>query len=141
MKVLVDLNVWLDIALRQQQYPDSAKCLRVLEENNAQICFPALGYTTLVYLIEKFLDKKAAMSFTDFLLLQRVAILGFAEQEIIKAKQLKFKDHEDACVGATALLNRCDFIISRNEKDFINSPIKLLTPTRVIEKYIDAKNA
>jgi predicted nucleic acid-binding protein len=133
MKALLDLNIWLDLALRQEQFPESAACLKELENQGFQICFPALSYTTLVYLIEKFLHKKAATSFVDHLLHQHISFLPFTEQEIAKAKQLNFKDHEGACVCATAILSRCDLIITRNEKDFIHPPIKVIAPKNFIK--------
>jgi predicted nucleic acid-binding protein len=44
------------------------------------------------------------------------------------ALALGLKDHEDACVVATAVAERCDLIVTRDVRDYRNSPIEVKSP-------------
>ena len=136
MKVLLDTNIWLDIALRSSQFPESLESLKFLEEKQTRICFPLCAYTTVYYLIGKFLNKTAASDFTDSLLTQHIEFLSFSERDVQRAKQLNFKDHEDACVCSTAIAHNCQLIITRNEKDFRYSPIKVRHPKKILQNIL-----
>ena len=41
------------------------------------------------------------------------------------------KDFEDALQASAAELNKIEIIITRNKKDFTNSPVKVLTPKEI----------
>ena len=56
-----------------------------------------------------------------------VAILD--SENIRKANRYKINDHEDALQYAMAIQNTCEYLITRNTKDFKNmSKIKIMTP-------------
>lgn len=128
MKVLVDLNVWLDIALRPKDYPDSPKFYRQCLTSGRQLYVPASGYTTLYFIIKNYLNKAAALEFLGNLENDGVEILSFGKLEVSLAKQLQFNDFEDACIAATALKHSCEVIVTRNTKDFSKSPVKVISP-------------
>ncbi len=122
MKVLLDLNIWIDLAARPRSFPASVKIYRKLEQEAHTICFPLCGYTTVYYLIEKVLGPNAALSFMRTLSDRSVRLLTFGLPEVALAHKLQFSDHEDGCVAATALNYGCDFVVSRNLRDFKGSP-------------------
>ena len=41
-------------------------------------------------------------------------------------------DYEDAVAAAAAKKAKCDYIITRNKRDFTNSPVPALTPGEVL---------
>jgi hypothetical protein len=44
------------------------------------------------------------------------------------------KDFEDSIIMSSASLNNMNYIITRNLKDFKNSPVRAITPSEIIEE-------
>ena len=59
-------------------------------------------------------------------------------EDIVNAVESDMSDYEDAVIAATAKRNRIDFIITRNTKDFKESPVPALTPSQFIETSLKA---
>ncbi len=54
---------------------------------------------------------------------------------------MSFKeDFEDAVVAVLADVNNCQYIITRNESDFKQSPVPALTPEDFVKKHALAKD-
>jgi predicted transcriptional regulator len=51
------------------------------------------------------------------------------------AANLGFSDFEDAVATSTAIREHSDYIITRNIKDFSNSPIPVITPIDFLHKH------
>ena len=62
------------------------------------------------------------------MLTQVFAFADFTKNDMQAAAQLRWSDYEDAIQAVTAKRIKADYIITRNEKDFLNSPIPLSTP-------------
>jgi hypothetical protein len=52
--------------------------------------------------------------------------------DITAALPMNISDFEDAVVAAIAKREKADFIITRNEADFANSPVPALSPARFL---------
>lgn len=50
------------------------------------------------------------------------------------------RDYEDALLATCAKRRKLDLIITRNLKDFAESPIKAVTPDDVLAKFFKRKN-
>lgn len=132
-KLLVDLNVWIDLASVGGDYAVSSKFIRLARERSDSICFPLAGYTAVYYVLRKIIGGRASVDFLVELSEGWVRMLAFGPQELAIAQSLTvMKDHEDASISATAITNRCSTIVTWNVKDFKNSPIKALTPEQVM---------
>lgn len=132
MRVVLDINIWCDVAFRKALYPDSGKLFKALNNGAGTLCLPCSGYTTLFYLISKNVSKLAAHDFLDGLEKLGVELLSFGASEVGLARKLRFSDFEDACVAATATQQRCDFIATRNIADFRASPVKAMEPEKLL---------
>ena len=136
MKVLLDLNIWIDIAARRKSFPESRELLRHLQMKHYEVCFPLSTYTTFHYILCQLLGKKPALIFCKLLYQRKVSFLPFGIGEIERAQALNFTDQEDACVAASALNHNCDLIITRDKKGFRNSPVECMTPKELLAKMI-----
>ena len=58
MKIALDLNIIIDLALRQKAFPESAQAYVKLLLDGQQLGLPLCGYTTLFYLLNRGLGKK-----------------------------------------------------------------------------------
>jgi predicted nucleic acid-binding protein len=128
MRILIDTDVVLDVALaRQPHLAASADVLRWAETHGTA----AVSWHTLpncAYLL-----KNSGRSFLEHLLaLVHVAQVGTAEAR--RALHLPFGDLEDAFQAASALAWQADFIVSRNLRHFAKSPVPALSPAAFLRK-------
>jgi len=54
--------------------------------------------------------------------------------DLIRAAELEFSDYEDALQSVCALRVKADYIVTRNTKDFKNSPVPAITPSELFGK-------
>ncbi len=135
MNILLDANIYIDIACRPSLQLASVNLFKKLVLSpGIDVCLASCSYTDIFYLISKLTEKKHALEFFQTLEKANVQFLDFTEKEIRFAKTLKFNDHEDACVCATAVLNNCSLIVTRDVKDFKNSPTKIRTPSQFLRE-------
>lgn len=135
MKVLFDLNVFLDVLQeRQPHYPSSAAALsKVLTDDIAGV-FPAHGVTTLYYLVARHVSKSRADRLVDWLI-DRFDIAPVDRATLVRARSLAMKDFEDAVVASAAELTACSLIVTRNIADFTRSPVTALSPEEFLESW------
>jgi len=131
MKVLVDTDVLLDVALARAPHVDaSADVLRWAERTgDAAVAWHSL--TNCAYLL-----KDSGRPFLEQLL-RIVSVATVGDPEARRALALPMRDLEDAFQSASALAWKAEYIITRNVKDYRNSPVKALSPSAFLKK-IDA---
>ena len=128
MKLFIDANVVLDLILKRYPFFDNiAEILTVAENKNYTLCLSSITFVNVNYIACKFTDKKNVLeSLKKLRILFDVLIVSDAE--IDKALYSKFNDFEDAVQHYCALKYKCDYIITRDLKDFKNSEITVMTP-------------
>nr|VFK46034.1 MAG: Predicted nucleic acid-binding protein, contains PIN domain [Candidatus Kentron sp. TC] len=128
MKVMVDLNVLLDVVQdRKPFYPASARVLSVLLQEESTGCVPGHALTTLHYILSRENSARTADEFIDWLL-TRFEIVGENHGIFARARSLEMSDFEDAVVASAAENAGCQWIVTRNPKDFLASPVMASTP-------------
>lgn len=131
MKLMLDLNVLLDVLQqRQPHYAASAHLLDYCLRKQSG-CIAAHALTTLHYLMTKYANRAQADEVIDWLL-QNFAIIPAEKATFLRARTLNFSDFEDAVVCAGAEESHCQFIITRNSKDFARSSMPALTPAEFL---------
>lgn len=132
MKLFIDANVVLDLILKRYPFFDNiAEILTVAENKNYTLCLSSVTFVNVNYIACKFTDKKNVLeSLKKLRILFDVLIVSGAE--IDKALYSKFNDFEDAVQYYCALKYKCDYIITRDLKDFKNSEIPVMTPTEFL---------
>ena len=127
MKLMVDLNVILDVLMNRQ--PFAGDSLAVC--NGADRCLvSAHMVTTAVYLTEKF-GSEASKATLDFLL-NNFTVVQCNAKILAAARLLEFNDYEDAVVAVSAQKARCHYIVTRNPRDFVRSPVPAITPSEFL---------
>ena len=132
MKLFLDANVVLDLILKRQPFFDNiAKIITVAENKNYKLLISSVTFVNVNYIACKFADKKNVL---ESLKMLRIVfdVLSVSETEIDKALYSKFNDFEDAVQHYCALKNNCNYIITRDLKDFKNSEIPVMTPTEFL---------
>lgn len=128
MKVMIDLNVLLDvIQKREPHFGASAKTLALVVKNEINAYFPAHCLTTLHYIIQKHADINTANKAIDWVL-AKLHIQPENEKDFLRARSIPMSDFEDAVISAIAESSKCTTIITRNVTDFKKSTIPAITP-------------
>ncbi len=129
MKLFLDTNVVLDVlAQREPWFGDSASVLAHIEQGGASGHIAAHTVTTLHYLLARHLGQKK----TAVVLLDLTALLHVepVDHEVLQqALALGWRDFEDAVQAVAAAQCQADYLVTRNPRDFRQSPIPAITPT------------
>jgi len=131
-RVLVDINVVLDVLLdRQPHADDAAELWSVLEDGQAEGLLSAHAITTLHYLNTRVVGPRVARETTDNLL--SVFDVAAVDRSVVTAAlALAWRDFEDAVTAAAARRAKCDAVVTRNPRDFKRSPVRVLTPPEAV---------
>ena len=124
MKILIDLNIILDYLEDRDPFADQAE--KILENEKNTLFVSAHMVTTAFYLM-RFIGREAQDAAVDFIL-NNFTIVPCDKTILSSARTLGFADYEDAVVAAAAKQAQCAYIITRNKRDFANSPVPALTP-------------
>jgi predicted nucleic acid-binding protein len=126
MRLLLDINIILDVVFdRPGASASSALIATCGPQNQAWLAWHSVA--TLSYLIERERDPATARAVvTDLLTWAQVATTGHADA--LLALQLPMADFEDALQVAAAQTCGASYIITRNVRDFVKSPIAAMTP-------------
>ncbi len=128
MKILIDSDVLLDVALaRKPHVEDSAQVLRWAElSGDAAVAWHSL--TNCAYLLNGsgriFLGK----------LLQIVEVAAVGDADARRAMSLPVRDLEDAFQVAAAIAWGADCIVTRNLADYKASPVRAVSPTMFLRQ-------
>ena len=135
MKVLLDLNVLLDVVQnRSPYYHDSARVLSLARIAKIDALLPVHAFTTLYYILAKAAGKPKAGQTVDWLL-AHFEVAAADKAVLRRARQIPLVDFEDAVVASLAEAGRCDYIVTRNVPDFANSPVPAFTPADFLAKH------
>lgn len=129
MRVLHDTNILLDVfQFRQPHYRDSAMSLNISLTGRAVGYFSAHAVPTLYYILNKYADRDTTRESITW-------VLGFLEivpcdrRILDSALNAPMVDFEDAIVAQCARFASCDYIVTRNTKDFPSSHVPVSTPS------------
>ena len=126
MKIFLDTNIVVDfLGERAEFYLPAAQIMTLGDQKKIKIYTSSNTISTSFYLISKYKNSKTAMEkMRKFKLLCSVAVMD--DDVVEKAMNSDFRDFEDAMQYFSAVATDCDFIITRNEKDFKNALIPVM---------------
>jgi predicted nucleic acid-binding protein len=135
MKVLIDLNVLLDVIQRREpHYRPAARVLSLVAEGMIEAVVPGHALTTVHYIVSRFTDAGTADAAINWILTD-FEVIGEGTDVMLRARSLASDDFEDAVVAAAAQTASCDWIITRNVVDFAESPVPAITPAELLERF------
>ena len=132
-RILVDNDVVLDFILKRPPFAREAKELFVRSaRKEIEIYVCALTPTNSFYTIRKERDLPTAQA--SVIQLLKLVQVSRVDMSILEdASMLGFSDYEDAVQCASAMAENLDAIVTRNAKDFKNSPIPVYSPTEFLD--------
>ncbi len=128
MKILLDTNIVLDILLKREKFfLRSREIFILVEEKKVEGFLSASSFTTIYYLISKYLSKKEADESIEILL--KLFDVTCLDKNIIKnAVENNEVDFEDSVIYSSAYYEGIDYIITRDKRGFKNSKVECLNP-------------
>lgn len=129
MKVLLDTNIIVDVALERQPYfGDSETVLSLVEQGQIEGYISASTFSDLYYIIRK--DKGRNLTLEFLREISTFCQVATVNQDAINmALAANFKDFEDAIQYSSAVINNLDAIVTRNSEDFLVTIPRILTST------------
>lgn len=118
MKLLLDINVLLDVLLQRDPWAEpAANLLTRIERGEAEGFIAGHTLTTIHYVVSRARDRQvAAAAVTD--LLRFLEVIPIEKMDFSQALVLPMDDFEDAVQAAAALKIGVDYIVTRDEKGF-----------------------
>ncbi len=130
MKILLDTDVILDVALgRREHLEPSAGVLRWAQNSPG---FAAIAWHTLSN--TAYLLRQDVRPFLEDLL-TFVAIAPAVTEHARLALRLPMRDFEDSLQVGAAVAFGARSIVTRNVRDYRNSPIDALTPAQFLSRH------
>ena len=137
MKLLIDTNIVLDVLCNRKDFVEnSSKVFKLCETKKLDGYLSAISVPNIAYILRKELSIEKLKSIIVKLNII-FSIIELKTNDLIFATDLNFKDYEDALQSVCAKRIKADFIITRNTKDFKNSPVKAITPEQL---FVRIKN-
>jgi predicted nucleic acid-binding protein len=131
-RLLLDLNVFLDVILDRQPDADVAAALwAAIERGRGQGMVPAHGVTTIFYILER--AKGAAFARSGVEDLVRVFDVAPVNDEVVKrALTFAWPDFEDAVCAAAAEASACDALVTRDPLGYPDAPLPVIDPAAAL---------
>jgi predicted nucleic acid-binding protein len=138
VKVLLDTNIIIDVALERQPYvTNSETVLAFVEQRQIEGYISAATISDLYYIIRKQKGRNLTIEFLqEILIFCQIATVN--QTVITMAFTTNFKDFEDAIQYSTAVVNQLDGIITRNPQDFPVVTPRIITPEQLIEELTNS---
>lgn len=132
MKILVDIDVILDVLLDRDPWAsESAQLMAAAERSDIEGFVAGHTVTTVYYLTRKARSREAAdQAVID--LLRIVTVVPVEAADFHQALALDFSDFEDAVQAACALKISADYVATRNTADFRGLSIASQPPGAIL---------
>ena len=131
MKVFLDTNVLLDFEMGRDGIEEASEIFQMGEDGRLDLCVSILTMANTAYIARKGRTKEKLREDLS-LLSSMVRILPMDSEQWLAALALNAGDLEDALQYECAKAAACDYIVTRNTRDFGFSPIDVLTPKELL---------
>lgn len=134
MEWMIDTNILLDVLMDREPFADEAEAVwQACETGKATGCVSALSLADIVYVMRKVLTPERVEE-----LMRRILMIfrpaSLTPNDLLEAASLRWRDFEDAVQAVTAERLHCDYIVTRNGKDYQNSPIPAISPRELLNR-------
>jgi predicted nucleic acid-binding protein len=137
MRLLLDTNIVIDVLSKREGYADSLAVLRYCEIGRAEGYVSATTVTDVMYIMRKRVGPGALREAVRTLL-TIVDVAGVLKGDIHAAFSGAMTDFEDAVQASCAARMKADCIVTRNIKDFEQSPVSAALPQDILKLLISA---
>jgi len=131
MRFLLDTNIVVDIITKRKGFEESVSLLKHCEIKRAEGFVSATTITDVMYILRKHIKPEDVREAVKTLLII-VDVAGVLKSDIKAALLSGMNDFEDAVQASCAGRIKADYIVTRNAKDFANSPVPAIQPIEAL---------
>ena len=129
MRILVDTNICLDILQKRPGLFQSSRDALIFASNKGyKLYITTATVMDIMYITRKSFSDNVQQRVTVEEFISVFKLLKVSKADIKYAFSGVMKDFEDAVQSKCAKNHGIKLIITRNIKDFVNSPVKAMTP-------------
>ncbi len=130
--IFLDTNIFVDVlSNRANWYEESAEIINRVAVGKEKGCISALTIPNLWYVLGE--KRESIHEIKD--IIKNFKVASLTPQIIETAFDSPIGDFEDAIQLHSAISNKCDFLITRNKKDFVSgSGITVSTPEEFLAR-------
>jgi predicted nucleic acid-binding protein len=140
MRVLLDINVILDVMLQRPPWHTEADAiLHAAAQGQVMCATTPLSLATIFYVGRKIVGATIARASVQKYL-AAFEILPISKQTLLDADVLLGNDFEDNIQIAAAVAGSVDMIVTRNVADFSHSPIPVLEPRELLQRLASGRS-
>jgi len=141
MKIFLDTNIILDVLVkREPYYINSARIWTLTKEESIQGYISAITVNNFYYIIKKLKNSKIAGNFIDEIL-DDFKVVPLTKDILRQSRTTPDKDYEDSIQYFSAINTGCQFLITRNKKDFISARLNIISPTEFLKTISDGTSS
>ena len=134
MRVLLDSDVLVDVALARTPFADEAEAaLNALETRPGTAFVAWHSLSNFYYLVSAEKTRAEALRFLRELA-AFVEVAPVETRDLLYAVSLDMPDFEDAMQVASAVACKADWIVTRNTRDYRKSPVKAILPQDLMKR-------
>lgn len=117
----------MDVLCKRMPFYDASAAVLKCCELFVQGCVNALSIADLVYVLRKELDSQGVALVIEYL--SHIAkIVDLRASYLSESISMGFSDYEDGLQAACAVDIKADYIVTRNTKDYKQSPVPAIEP-------------
>lgn len=129
MTLFIDTNILIDLLSGREPFKSTSfNFFTKAVQDKCELVVSASSITDVMYIMRKYLDDKTQLRAVVQNLLLSFTIADVTSEHIRNAFQSPMEDYEDAVLAECALQSKANYIITRDKKDFINSPVPSMSP-------------
>lgn len=138
-KVLVDLNIIIDVLWEREPFVKEAAWFWTLAESSSVTAFlSATSVTNLYYILRRTAGSREARSILRKVL-EVFPVAPVNQKVVARALELRYGDFEDAVQESCARHSRLEAIITRNKKDFRYCVVPVYTPAEFVAIFFPSR--
>ena len=134
MTIMCDTNILLDVLLDREPFAEASAAMLSLCENHVIEGYVTASCITDIYYLVHRQTHSIDMAYHAIgKLLEIVKVCSVTEAEVQSAFLQRARDFEDCLVAECAKTLGCDMIVSRNQKDFADFGLPVLSPDELLQ--------
>ena len=137
MRIFIDTNILIDLLIkRNPSYLNVAKIIDIALKRKDAIVISNLSIVNAHYVVKKITGvQESELRAALHNICVTCEVVSFTVGITVKSLVSSFKDFEDATQYFCALENRCDVIVTNNEKDFKLSTLPVMNTSEFLINY------
>jgi len=129
MKILIDTNVILDVLVKRKPYAGESVSFLKLCGHQITGCIATSQTTDIFYLLRRYGKDSDEAKDVIKKLSKNIKVLDVTAADVDNALASLMPDYEDALLACLAKRQKAKYIVTRNEKDFRQSPVQAVSPS------------